>query len=114
MTAVIQENYKNEALQSSLEQNNYLQKLHQALLNKALWIQEDDYSRCKAMSEHALALVKKDLAEKIKTQGDNVVEQTGKLNVLTHCNAGALATGGYGTALGLIRSLHREGLLNMV
>jgi methylthioribose-1-phosphate isomerase len=26
--------------------------------------------------------------------------------VLTHCNAGALATGGYGTALGVIRSLH--------
>jgi methylthioribose-1-phosphate isomerase len=28
--------------------------------------------------------------------------------VLTHCNAGALATGGYGTALGVIRSAHRE------
>jgi len=26
--------------------------------------------------------------------------------VLTHCNAGALATGGYGTALGVIRALH--------
>ena len=26
--------------------------------------------------------------------------------VLTHCNAGALATGGYGTALGVIRSAH--------
>lgn len=114
MAATIQKNHKDEALQSSLEQNTYLQKLHQILLNKALWIQEDDYNRCKAMSEHALALVKKDFAEKIKTQGDKVVEQTGKLNVLTHCNAGALATGGYGTALGLIRSLHREGLLNMV
>jgi len=28
--------------------------------------------------------------------------------VLTHCNAGALATGGYGTALGVIRSAHRN------
>ena len=28
--------------------------------------------------------------------------------VLTHCNAGALATGGYGTALGVMRSAHRR------
>ncbi|MBI2881644.1 MAG: S-methyl-5-thioribose-1-phosphate isomerase [Candidatus Tectomicrobia bacterium] len=29
--------------------------------------------------------------------------------VLTHCNAGALATAGYGTAAGVIRSAHRQG-----
>jgi len=29
--------------------------------------------------------------------------------ILTHCNAGALATGGYGTALGVIRAAHEEG-----
>ncbi|HKU39078.1 MAG TPA: S-methyl-5-thioribose-1-phosphate isomerase, partial [Polyangiales bacterium] len=29
--------------------------------------------------------------------------------VLTHCNAGALATGGYGTALGVIRAAHAMG-----
>src|SRR5262249_32237847 len=29
--------------------------------------------------------------------------------VLTHCNAGAVATGGYGTALGVIRSAARDG-----
>jgi len=29
--------------------------------------------------------------------------------VLTHCNAGALATGGYGTALGVIRAAHESG-----
>lgn len=29
--------------------------------------------------------------------------------ILTHCNAGGLATGGYGTALGVIRSAHRQG-----
>ncbi|WP_020485623.1 S-methyl-5-thioribose-1-phosphate isomerase [Methylomonas sp. MK1] len=34
--------------------------------------------------------------------------------VLTHCNAGALATGGYGTALGVIRSLHQRGQLQNV
>ena len=29
--------------------------------------------------------------------------------ILTHCNAGALATGGYGTALGVIRAAHEAG-----
>ncbi|MCL5071506.1 MAG: hypothetical protein M1308_11515 [Actinobacteria bacterium] len=31
-----------------------------------------------------------------------------KLKILTHCNAGALATSGYGTALGVIRSLRAQ------
>lgn len=30
-------------------------------------------------------------------------------NILTHCNAGALATGAYGTALGVIRAAHEQG-----
>lgn len=34
--------------------------------------------------------------------------------ILTHCNAGALATGGYGTALGVIRAAHEAGKGNMV
>jgi methylthioribose-1-phosphate isomerase len=34
--------------------------------------------------------------------------------VMTHCNAGALATAGYGTALGVIRSAHRAGRLIQV
>lgn len=34
--------------------------------------------------------------------------------VLTHCNAGALATGGFGTALGVIRAAHRQGKVDMV
>lgn len=34
--------------------------------------------------------------------------------VLTHCNAGALATGGYGTALGVVRSLFAKKQLVMV
>jgi methylthioribose-1-phosphate isomerase len=34
--------------------------------------------------------------------------------VLTHCNAGSLATGGYGTALGVIRSARRDGRLARV
>lgn len=34
--------------------------------------------------------------------------------ILTHCNAGALATGGYGTALGIIRAAHAQGKVSMV
>ncbi|MBN1298656.1 MAG: S-methyl-5-thioribose-1-phosphate isomerase [Actinobacteria bacterium] len=37
-----------------------------------------------------------------------------KYNILTHCNAGALATAGYGTALGVIRSLHSAGMVKNV
>jgi methylthioribose-1-phosphate isomerase len=36
------------------------------------------------------------------------------LCILTHCNAGALATAGYGTALGVVRSAWREGRLARV
>lgn len=36
------------------------------------------------------------------------------LRVLTHCNTGALATAGWGTALGVIRELHRRGRLETV
>ena len=33
------------------------------------------------------------------------------VTLLTHCNTGALATGGIGTALGIVRTLHAEGRL---
>jgi methylthioribose-1-phosphate isomerase len=36
------------------------------------------------------------------------------LRVLTHCNTGALATAGWGTALGVIRELHRRGQIELV
>jgi methylthioribose-1-phosphate isomerase len=34
--------------------------------------------------------------------------------ILTHCNAGALATAGYGTAVGIIRAAHERGKLALV
>lgn len=34
--------------------------------------------------------------------------------LMTHCNAGALATGGFGTALGVIRAAYLEGLVELV
>jgi methylthioribose-1-phosphate isomerase len=42
---------------------------------------------------------------KIGDYGAPLLPQGG---VLTHCNAGALATGGYGTALGVIRTAHKQ------
>ncbi|RAM51256.1 MAG: S-methyl-5-thioribose-1-phosphate isomerase [Hapalosiphonaceae cyanobacterium JJU2] len=50
--------------------------------------------------------------------GDNGLKalptQPEQLTLLTHCNAGALATAGYGTALGVVRSAWREGRLTRV
>lgn len=54
----------------------------QCLKNECIEIQQEDIRMCKAISEHGLSLLK---------DGDGV---------LTHCNAGPLATSKYGTALG--------------
>ncbi|MCB2156492.1 S-methyl-5-thioribose-1-phosphate isomerase [bacterium] len=54
------------------------------LLAKALEIHQDDADRCAALARHGAPLLK------------------GLKGVLTHCNAGALATAGVGTALGVI------------
>ncbi len=54
--------------------------------------------------EEAQRVLEEDIAvnEAIGRHGAVLLEDSG--TVLTHCNAGALATGGYGTALGVIRS----------
>ncbi len=44
--------------------------------------------------------------------GASLIESNSQ--VYTHCNAGALATGGYGTALGVIRSAHSQQKVSMV
>jgi methylthioribose-1-phosphate isomerase len=61
----------------------------EALELRAVEIHDDDIARCRAIGEHGAALI----------EGERPV-------ILTHCNAGALATAGYGTALGVIRSVH--------
>lgn len=45
--------------------------------------------------------------KKMGSIGARLIPQ--KAGILTHCNAGAFATGGYGTALGVIRAAHEEG-----
>ena len=62
-----------------------------ALVKEAIIICEEDVEINRQIGIHGRKLVK---------DGDNI---------LTHCNAGALATAGYGTALGVIRAAREEG-----
>jgi methylthioribose-1-phosphate isomerase len=66
------------------------------LLEEARDIQREDLDACRRMG---------DLGAELLPDG---------ARVLTHCNAGALATAGYGTALGVLRSAARMGKLRLV
>jgi methylthioribose-1-phosphate isomerase len=71
-------------------------EVRDALLEEALAIQEEDLRACRRLG---------DLGAELVPQGARLI---------THCNAGALATAGYGTALGVIRSASRLGKLRHV
>ncbi|KAG9443928.1 hypothetical protein H6P81_015268 [Aristolochia fimbriata] len=73
----------------------------QAYIEAAEKMLTDDVADNKAIGSFGAAFL----------QSQIVVDR--KLSVLTHCNTGSLATAGYGTALGVIRSLHNEGILEM-
>lgn len=62
-----------------------------------------------AMAEEAETILREDVAanERMGTFGQELVPEGAR--ILTHCNAGALATAGFGTALGVIRAAHRAG-----
>lgn len=83
-----------------------IKTIYKKFLTKALWILEDDIQRCLLMSELAANYIQNLFSQKIS--------QKQKLKIITHCNAGALATGGYGTALGVIRTLADRDLVEMV
>ncbi|TDI48619.1 MAG: S-methyl-5-thioribose-1-phosphate isomerase [Acidobacteria bacterium] len=63
----------------------------EALEKEAQAIHDEDLAACRAMGAHGAALVPDDAT------------------ILTHCNAGGLATAGYGTALGVIRGAVEAG-----
>lgn len=65
--------------------------IQEELVNESQAILDEDIALCKAMGQHGAALI-----------------QSGQ-TILTHCNAGALATAGYGTALGVIRAAWEQG-----
>jgi methylthioribose-1-phosphate isomerase len=70
--------------------------LREALLEEALAIHAEDVAACRRLGDLGAELIPPDA------------------RVLTHCNAGALATAGYGTALGVVRSAARQGKLKRV
>lgn len=69
------------------------------LLKTAQEIQTEDLETCQKIGENGLSVLP---------------SKPNKLTILTHCNAGALATAGYGTALGVIRSAWASGRLSRV
>jgi len=53
-----------------------------------------------------------EINRKIGKNGQRLIPK--KATILTHCNAGSLATGGYGTALGVVRAAHEAGKMGEV
>jgi len=82
-----------ERMRSASQKHSDLdpKRLTQVLLQEALTIHEEDKQMCEKIGELGATLLK---------DGDTV---------LTHCNAGALATGGIGTALGIIYTATWQG-----
>ena len=70
--------------------------LRERLLGEAQAILDEDLAANKALGAHGAALVPE------------------RARILTHCNAGALATAGFGTALGVIRAAHERGRVALV
>jgi len=66
-------------------------EIRRRLVEEALLVREEDIAICRAIGRNGAALV------------------PDRKTVLTHCNAGALATAGYGTALGVIRAAVEAG-----
>ncbi|MFA4838055.1 MAG: S-methyl-5-thioribose-1-phosphate isomerase [Candidatus Neomarinimicrobiota bacterium] len=64
--------------------NQPLPELWRSLLHEARKIQDEDIANCHKIAKYGAELLPEDAT------------------VLTHCNAGGLATGGFGTALGII------------
>jgi methylthioribose-1-phosphate isomerase len=73
-----------------------VQEVRDALVSEANAIHDEDLDSCKAMGRF----------------GADVVPANAR--ILTHCNAGALATAGYGTALGVIRAAAEQGKVTQV
>ncbi len=72
------------------------EELNKILLRKALEIHNEDIQMCESIAENGLQIFTK------------------PSRVLTHCNAGALATGGGGTAVNVISRGYKEKLVSHV
>ncbi|MFB8790062.1 MAG: S-methyl-5-thioribose-1-phosphate isomerase [Potamolinea sp.] len=83
-------------LKTAYETIGTVEELRAVLLSTAQAIQVEDLQTCQAIGDRGL---------------EALPAHPEKLCILTHCNAGALATAGYGTALGVVRSAWRDGRL---
>lgn len=70
---------------------------------------EDAGLLCDLLLEEAQAIFREDITgnRRMARYGLELIPEGAR--ILTHCNAGALATAGYGTALGLVRAAHEAG-----
>ena len=75
---------------------------------------EDDLDPEAKLQQRAVEIHEKDIEDNraIGNFGASLIDN--ESGIITHCNAGALATGGYGTALGVVRSVHAQGKLKRV
>lgn len=73
------------------------------LVQKMEGMLEEDIATNKAIGKHGA----EDITKHLSRKGEKAI-------ILTHCNTGSLATGGYGTALGIVRSLHSMKVLGHV
>ncbi len=76
-------------LKTAQETEGTVAQIKTVLLETAKTINQEDIQTCQAIGDKGLEVLP---------------PSPQKLRILTHCNAGALATAGYGTALGVIRS----------
>lgn len=90
--------------------------LHWALtrMQACLHQQTELHSAGAALEREAVAIHEQDIAanETMGRLGAAYIEHNSR--VMTHCNAGALATGGIGTALGVIRQAHADNKIDYV
>ncbi|MDH6059100.1 S-methyl-5-thioribose-1-phosphate isomerase [Chrysosporum bergii ANA360D] len=86
-------------MKTAYESLGTLEEIKHHLWQTAQAINAEDLQTCQAIGDHGLAALP---------------TTPQKLTILTHCNAGALATAGYGTALGVVRSAWREERLQRV
>lgn len=88
--------------------------LHWALQRMRRCLEAAGRVEVSRLRDEALAIHREDVAQN-RRMGELGAAQLGAaVRLLTHCNAGALATGGYGTALGVVRAAHAAGQVTEV
>ena len=80
-----------KAFAAAAHDGQSVDEIKRKLVAEARAIHDEDVQSCRTMGAHGATLV------------------PSSARILTHCNAGALATAGYGTALGVIRAAAEQG-----